>query len=135
MIVGGEGGGRWLGIDRQLRALLLSPFVRQKLGTWVSRERKEDLETLRELLESGRVTPVVDRTFPLSEVPDARPSGTSERAGRVARSSVRCEALVGRSGAAPRCVSDHAQEAARRSQPRRWATSCVAVAALAIAVR
>jgi NADPH:quinone reductase-like Zn-dependent oxidoreductase len=72
VIVGGEGGGRWLGgIDRQLRAQLLSPFVRQKLGTWISKERQEDLEELRELLEAGKVTPVVDRTFPLSEVPDA----------------------------------------------------------------
>ncbi len=72
VIVGGEGGGRWLGgIDRQLRAMLLSPFVRQKLGTWISTEREEDLETLRELLEAGKVRPVVDRTFPLSEVPEA----------------------------------------------------------------
>jgi NADPH:quinone reductase-like Zn-dependent oxidoreductase len=72
VIVGGEGGGRWLGgIDRQLRALVLSPFVQQKLGTWISRERKEDLEELRELLEAGKVTPVVDRTFPLSDVPEA----------------------------------------------------------------
>jgi NADPH:quinone reductase-like Zn-dependent oxidoreductase len=72
VIVGGEGGGRWFGgIDRQLRAHVLSLFVRQKLGTWISTERKEDLEALRELLEAGKVMPVVDRTFPLSEVPDA----------------------------------------------------------------
>jgi NADPH:quinone reductase-like Zn-dependent oxidoreductase len=72
VIVGGEGGGRWLGgIDRQLRAHVLSLFVRQKLGTWISTERKEDLEALHELLEAGEVTPVVDRTFPLSDVPEA----------------------------------------------------------------
>jgi NADPH:quinone reductase-like Zn-dependent oxidoreductase len=72
VIVGGEGGGKWFGgIDRQLRATVLSLFVRQKLGTWISTEREEDLETLHELLEAGTVTPVVDRTFPLSEVPDA----------------------------------------------------------------
>jgi len=72
VIVGGEGGGRWLGgIDRQLRAHVLSPFVRQKLGTWISTERKEDLEELHELLEAGTVRPVVDRTFPLSGVPEA----------------------------------------------------------------
>ena len=72
VIVGGEGGGKWLGgIDRQLRAHLLSPFVRQKLGTWISTERADDLETLHELLEAGKVTPVIDRTFPLSEVPEA----------------------------------------------------------------
>jgi NADPH:quinone reductase-like Zn-dependent oxidoreductase len=72
VIVGGEEGGRWLGgIDRQLRALVLSPFVGQKLGTWIATQPKEDLDALRELLESGKVTPVVDRTFPLSEVPEA----------------------------------------------------------------
>ena len=72
VIVGGEGGGKWLGgIDRQLRAHVLSAFGRQKLGTWISKERKEDLDALRELLEAGKVTPVVDRTFPLSEVPEA----------------------------------------------------------------
>jgi NADPH:quinone reductase-like Zn-dependent oxidoreductase len=72
VIVGGEEGGRWLGgIDRQLRALVLSPFVGQKLGTWIATQPKEDLEALRELLESGKVTPVVDKTFPLSEIPEA----------------------------------------------------------------
>src|SRR5438094_394579 len=72
VIVGGEGGGKWFGgIDRQLRAAVLSLFVSQKLGTWISTERKEDLETLHEFLEAGTVTPVVDRTFPLSEVPEA----------------------------------------------------------------
>jgi len=50
---------------------VLSAFVRQKLGTWISKERKEDLDALRELLGVGKVTPVVDRTFPLSEVPAA----------------------------------------------------------------
>ena len=63
---GGSGG-----IDRQLRALVLSPFVGQKLGTWIATQPKEDLEALRELLEAGKVTPVVDRTFPLSEIAEA----------------------------------------------------------------
>jgi NADPH:quinone reductase-like Zn-dependent oxidoreductase len=67
-----EGGGKLLGgIDRQLRAYVMSLFVRQKLGTWISKERKQDLDALRELLEAGKVTPIVDRTFPLSEVPEA----------------------------------------------------------------
>jgi NADPH:quinone reductase-like Zn-dependent oxidoreductase len=69
VIVGGDG--KWFAIVRQLRALLLSPFVRQRLCSFVSRERQEDLETLRELLEAGKITPAVDRTFPLSEVPEA----------------------------------------------------------------
>jgi len=72
VIVGGEGGGRWLGgLDRQLRALLLSRFVGQKLRTFISKENHEDLIVLKELIESGKITPVIDRTYPLTEVPQA----------------------------------------------------------------
>ena len=72
VIVGGETDGRLLGgSDRQLRALVLSPFVSQKLGTFVCRENHEDLIVLKELIEAGKVTPVIDRTYPLSEVPEA----------------------------------------------------------------
>ena len=72
VIIGGEGGGPLLGgIDRQLRASLLSPFVRQTLGSLFSTVAAADLERLRELLEAGKVAPVVGRTCPLSEVPDA----------------------------------------------------------------
>jgi NADPH:quinone reductase-like Zn-dependent oxidoreductase len=72
VLVGGEEGGRWLGgVDRTLRAVVLSPFVRQKLGTWIATQPKEDLEQLHALLGAGKVAPVVDRTFPLSEVPEA----------------------------------------------------------------
>ena len=68
VIVGGETGGRWLGgSDRQIRAILLSTLVRQTLGTFVSSENAEDLTTLRQLVESGRVEPVIDRTFPLRQ--------------------------------------------------------------------
>jgi NADPH:quinone reductase-like Zn-dependent oxidoreductase len=72
VITGGEGRGRWLGgTDRQLRAMVLSPFVGQKLGTFINKENYEDLLVLKELIESGKVTPVIDRTYPLSEVPEA----------------------------------------------------------------
>jgi NADPH:quinone reductase-like Zn-dependent oxidoreductase len=68
VIVGGETGGRWLdGFDRQLRAALLSPFISQKLGFFVNSEDADDLVALRELIESGQVTPVIDRTYPLGE--------------------------------------------------------------------
>jgi NADPH:quinone reductase-like Zn-dependent oxidoreductase len=71
-IVGGETDERWLGgTDRQLRALTLSPFVGQKLGTFISKENHEDMIVLKELIEAGKVTPVIDRTYPLSEVPEA----------------------------------------------------------------
>jgi NADPH:quinone reductase-like Zn-dependent oxidoreductase len=72
VIVGAETGGRWLGgTDRQLRALMLSPFVGQKLGSFISSENAADLIVLTELIESGKVTPVIDRTYPLNETPAA----------------------------------------------------------------
>ena len=72
VLVGGEGGGRWLGgLDRQLRALLLSPFVGQKLTLQVPAENYDDMLVLKELIEAGKLSPVIDRTFPLSEVPKA----------------------------------------------------------------
>ncbi len=72
VITGGETDGRWLGgTDRQIRALVLSRFVGQKLGTFISSENYEDMIVLKELVESGKVTPVIDRTYPLAEVPEA----------------------------------------------------------------
>jgi NADPH:quinone reductase-like Zn-dependent oxidoreductase len=68
VIAGGETDGRWLGgADRQLRALLLSPFVSQRLTTFVCKENHEDLLVLKELIESGKVMPVVERSYPLGE--------------------------------------------------------------------
>jgi NADPH:quinone reductase-like Zn-dependent oxidoreductase len=72
VIVGGENGGRVTGgAGRQLRALLLSPFVRQRLRTFVAKTRGADLERLAALIEAGDVTPVVERTYPLNEASDA----------------------------------------------------------------
>lgn len=72
VIAGGEGGGRWLGgVDRQLRAQLLSPFTGQRLRALMSRQRPDDLTLLRELLDAGDIVPVVDRAYPLGEAPAA----------------------------------------------------------------
>jgi len=72
VVVGGEGAGRWMGgFTRNLRAPLLSRFVGQRLRMLASKERPGDLQTLREFLEAGKVTPVIDRTYPLGEVPEA----------------------------------------------------------------
>jgi NADPH:quinone reductase-like Zn-dependent oxidoreductase len=72
VIVGSEGRGRWLGgFDRQLRAVALSRFVGQRLRMLSSKPRQQDLQTLRELIEAGKLTPVIDRTYPLREVPEA----------------------------------------------------------------
>lgn len=67
VFVGGEGGGRLLGVGRQLRGVLLSPFVRQHLRMFVAAENAADLTALIELVTAGSVTPVVDRSFPLAE--------------------------------------------------------------------
>ena len=72
VIVGSEGGGRWLGgIDRQLRASLMSPFVGQTLGTFINRENYHDMLLLKQLIEAGDVTPAIDRNFPLEAAKDA----------------------------------------------------------------
>ncbi|MGH8915390.1 MAG: NAD(P)-dependent alcohol dehydrogenase [Acidimicrobiia bacterium] len=72
VIVGGEEGGSLTGgFDRQIRALVLSMFVGQRLTMLASKERSTDLEVLSPLLESGQVTPVIDRTYSLAEVPEA----------------------------------------------------------------
>jgi NADPH:quinone reductase-like Zn-dependent oxidoreductase len=72
VIVGGEGGGRWTGgFERQLRAVLLSPLLRQQLRSLTAVERREDLLFLKELIEADEVTPVIDRTYSLNEAPNA----------------------------------------------------------------
>jgi NADPH:quinone reductase-like Zn-dependent oxidoreductase len=72
VIVGGEGGGKWFGgINRQLGAQLRSMFVGQRLGTFIAKQNGEDLVVLKELIEAGKLTPVIGTTFPLQEVPEA----------------------------------------------------------------
>ena len=68
----GTSGGRWIGpLGRTLKALVMSPFVSQRLRPFVLMEKKEDLVVLKELIEAGEVTPVIDRTYPLREASDA----------------------------------------------------------------
>jgi NADPH:quinone reductase-like Zn-dependent oxidoreductase len=72
VIVGSETGGRWLGgFDRSLRAPVLSRFVGQTLCALVNSENAHDLVELTDLVESGKVTPAIDRTYPLSDTPAA----------------------------------------------------------------
>jgi NADPH:quinone reductase-like Zn-dependent oxidoreductase len=70
VIAGGEGA-RWTGVGRQLRALMLSPLVRQRLTMYISKHRQADLEELRQQIEAGHLTPMVGKTYPLPEVPEA----------------------------------------------------------------
>ena len=60
-----------MGVDRQFRALVMSPFVSQRLRALASSRKLEDLVVVKELIEADKVTPVIDRTYPLSETPEA----------------------------------------------------------------
>ena len=74
VFVGGEGGDRWTGgLGRAVRAMALSPFVGQRLGTpwFLAGENSADLDELRRLIESGQVKPVVSSVVELRNVPDA----------------------------------------------------------------
>ncbi len=72
VLVGGEDGGNLTGgLNRQLRALVLSPLVSQRLVWFIAKERASDLDRLADLIETGQVRPSVDRTYALDRVPEA----------------------------------------------------------------
>lgn len=72
VIVGGEGGDRFTGgIGRQLAAVLLSPFVSQRLTMFISSEDHRHIERLAQFMARGEVTPMVGRRYRLSDVPAA----------------------------------------------------------------
>jgi NADPH:quinone reductase-like Zn-dependent oxidoreductase len=71
VIVGG-GTGNWVGfMAGPLKALILSAFVDEEFGMMLAETNHDDLSALGELMEKGELTPVIDRRFSLSEVPDA----------------------------------------------------------------
>ena len=67
-LVGGTGGRWFMGVDRWLRTVLAAPFLGIKARPLVHKDRLDDLVLLRELIEAGAVRPVLDRTYPLTEV-------------------------------------------------------------------
>jgi NADPH:quinone reductase-like Zn-dependent oxidoreductase len=73
VMVGGDGGGPWTGgfFRGILRGPIVSMFVGQTLGGFTAKTTKEDLQALSELIEAGKVTPVIDRTYDLVEAADA----------------------------------------------------------------
>lgn len=72
IMVGGPNTGRWIGpLARSIQALVLSRFVSQSMVMIMARRSKEDLTTLCELMTTGKVTPVIDRRYRLSKVPEA----------------------------------------------------------------
>jgi NADPH:quinone reductase-like Zn-dependent oxidoreductase len=70
-LVGGTGGRWFMGTDRWFRALLAAPFLGIKARPLVHKDRLDDLVLLRDLIEAGAVTPVLDRTYPLDEAATA----------------------------------------------------------------
>lgn len=72
VIVGGEGGNRLTGgVGRQVRAMAMSPFLKQRLTTFISSETHTNIERLAEYMESGAVVPIVGRRFDLAHVAEA----------------------------------------------------------------
>ncbi|MFI6676516.1 NAD(P)-dependent alcohol dehydrogenase [Kribbella sp. NPDC050470] len=72
VMTGGEGGGSLTGgMHRQLGARILSLFVGQRLTSFINKERGSELERLTELIEAGKVTPSIDRSYPLEQAPEA----------------------------------------------------------------
>lgn len=70
--VGGPVRGNWIRpLLGPLRTVLYSPFVSQSMRAFLSRENRDDLAALADLMADDRVTPVVGETFPLDAVPDA----------------------------------------------------------------
>jgi NADPH:quinone reductase-like Zn-dependent oxidoreductase len=69
VFVGGESAGVLIGMGRQLRGMLLSIFLEQRLVLLVAEERASDYDRLTDLIEAGQLVPSVDRTYPLENAP------------------------------------------------------------------
>ncbi len=69
---GGPNDSRWIGpFGRVIHALLVSPFISQEMGMMMADANQKDLTVLADMMQSGKVKPVIDRTYKLSEVPQA----------------------------------------------------------------
>lgn len=85
VFVGGERAGNLTGMGRQFRGALLSVFLRQRLVLLAAKERASDFERLTELIESGKVTPSLDTSYPLEQAPAAvRRLGAGQVRGKLA---------------------------------------------------
>ena len=83
-MVGVSDFGRWFGLARTIKVLLLSPLVRQRMRVFIVTANREDLVVLKELVEAGKVTPVIDGRYELSEVPEAlRYQGEGHAQGKI----------------------------------------------------
>lgn len=72
LVIVGAGPGNWIGpMALPIKALVVAPFVDQRMGLMLARPSHKDMQTLADLMASGKLTPVIDRTYPLNEVADA----------------------------------------------------------------
>jgi len=72
VMIGSTTIGHWFAwLATPIEGLMLSPFVSQKFGMFEANLNKEDLATLGDLMQSGKLTPVIDRRYKLSETPEA----------------------------------------------------------------
>jgi NADPH:quinone reductase-like Zn-dependent oxidoreductase len=70
--VGGPSKGRWIGpMSRVIKMSVVAPVVSQQVSFFMAQLNQEDLVILRDLPETGKITSVIDRTYPLTEVPEA----------------------------------------------------------------
>jgi NADPH:quinone reductase-like Zn-dependent oxidoreductase len=84
VVVGVRDMGRLVGLGRQFKALLLSPFVRQRMRVFVVKHNRQDLAVLKDLVEAGKVAPVIDRRYTLSDVAEAlRYQGEGHTQGKI----------------------------------------------------
>jgi len=84
VIVGVRDAGRWLGLGRQARALLVAPFVRQRMRVFVARHTQKDLAVLKELVESRQISPVIDTRYALADAAAAlRHQGEGHPRGKI----------------------------------------------------
>jgi NADPH:quinone reductase-like Zn-dependent oxidoreductase len=72
VMVGGPSDGAWLGpLSGIVKAMVVAPFVHEKLEFFIAQMNKEDLEVLRGMMEAGKLTPVIDRRYPLAQTREA----------------------------------------------------------------
>jgi NADPH:quinone reductase-like Zn-dependent oxidoreductase len=72
VVVGAAKKGRWIGpLGAMLTAVVAGRFASQRIVAFIAKNSAEDLDALRQLIEAGDVTPVIERTYPLAQVPEA----------------------------------------------------------------
>ena len=72
VIIGGPSDNAWMGpLTGLMKAAIMSPFVSQKMIFMLAQANKDDLDVLRDMMQTGKLTPVIDKRYPLSETAEA----------------------------------------------------------------